>query len=92
VKIILEPETADDNRTMFRLRIDAKVIGEGRCRSKLTRRDNGRSTDGGAWSCSEVSPFDQRRRASQLVILPTYQMALLIEVIVELCVNGTEFL
>jgi hypothetical protein len=29
VKIILEPETADDNRTMFRLRIDAKLIGEG---------------------------------------------------------------
>jgi len=29
VKIILEPETADDIRTMFRLRIDAKLIGEG---------------------------------------------------------------
>ena len=29
MKIILEPETADDNRTMFRLRIDAKLIGAG---------------------------------------------------------------
>ena len=29
VKIILEPETADDIRTMFRLRIDAELIGEG---------------------------------------------------------------
>ena len=29
MKIILEPETANDNRTMFRLRIDAKLIGGG---------------------------------------------------------------